>query len=196
MHQQNDQVAQIWSKASRQNQDIALNKLHWAALGYHYDWTARQYHDGNFSQVPFFLQDFGAKCAQACGMTLKAEAVIVNFYKKNSTMGGHQDDVEYTMENPVVSLSLGAEAIFLKGSTTKQDKPLQIRLRSGDIAIMGGNSRLSFHGIAKIIPSQTSFSTEEEEKEKYQDIVKYLETHRININLRQVYPSTKRAKKN
>ncbi|KAJ0405681.1 hypothetical protein ATCC90586_004484 [Pythium insidiosum] len=158
MHLQGQQVQGLWRKARHEHPDdparaTALSKLHWGAAGYHYDWTARKYHAGNFSRVPPRLEELGATCAAACGQTLRAEAVIVNFYKKSSTMGGHQDDVEYTMDHPVVSLSLGSRCVFLKGARTKDQTPLAVLLRSGDIAILSGASRLSFHGVAKILPS-------------------------------------------
>ncbi|TMW56271.1 hypothetical protein Poli38472_008919 [Pythium oligandrum] len=225
MHQQNEQVAQIWQKARASHprepaKSPALGKLHWGASGYHYDWTARKYYPDNFSPVPQRLAELGASCAEACGMTLASEAVIVNFYKKNSTMGGHQDDVEYTMDHPVVSLSLGSQCVFLKGGLTKDEAPLEVLLRSGDIAILGGKSRLSFHGVAKILASpmeideddwkklidkHTARDAEEAETEQpgdaekteetktvdwedeFRAVKQYLDTHRININIRQVY---------
>ncbi|GLE03739.1 hypothetical protein PINS_up012641 [Pythium insidiosum] len=126
-------------------------------------------------------------------------------------MGGHQDDVEYTMDHPVVSLSLGSRCVFLKGGTTKDEAPLSVLLQSGDIAILSGASRLSFHGVAKILPSPFEIKDaelsalvekkkEEEEEEEHDGddgvedwadelraVRAYLGTHRVNINIRQVF---------
>lgn len=204
MHLQNEQVAGIWMKArSSHPQDPskapALSKLHWAACGYHYEWTARKYYKENFSPVPELLEKIAVQCARACGMSIAAEAVIVNFYKKNSTMGGHQDDVEYTMDHPVISLSLGSSSVFLKGGLSKDDEPLEVVLRSGDLAVLGGNSRLSYHGVAKVLPTM-SFEIPEtqwkalvegkskDETEDLEAVRAYLGAQRININVRQVYP--------
>ncbi|ETL80211.1 alkylated DNA repair protein AlkB [Phytophthora nicotianae] len=201
MHLQNQQVQNIWRKACESHpqnptESPLLAKLCWAASGYHYDWTARKYHKGSFSPVPELLQQLGAKCAAACGMTLAAEAVIVNYYKTKSAMGGHLDDVEYTMDHPVVSLSLGSKCVFLLGGHTKDEPPLEILLRSGDIAIMGGASRTCYHGVARVLP--TPFSVEDKEldallqsggsREEYEAVRTYLSSQRININVRQVYP--------
>lgn len=215
MHQQNAQVTNIWKKAQTSHpQDPSkspiLSKLHWSAMGYHYDWTARKYYANQFSSVPPLLQELGQSVASVCPspghetqsnfMTLRAEAIIVNFYRKTSTMGGHQDDVEYTMDHPVVSLSLGSRCIFLKGSTTRSDAPIALLLQSGDIVVFGGVSRLCYHGVAKIF-SSTPFpvtsqdwsdllhSTDDSDdwKAQYQQVQCYLERHRININIRQVY---------
>lgn len=202
MHQQNQQVSQIWRKACKSYpEDPAesplLTKLSWVALGYHYDWSARKYHKERFSPVPEMLQQLGVRCAAACGMTLAAEAIIINYYKMKSCMGGHLDDVEYTMDHPVVSLSLGSPCVFLLGGHSKDEPPLEILLRSGDVAIMGGASRRCYHGVARVLPN--SFTVKEhkvkactqsdEVRVEYEAVQKYLSSHRININVRQVYPS-------
>ncbi|KAH7488106.1 hypothetical protein KRP22_009254 [Phytophthora ramorum] len=200
MHLQKQQVSEIWRKASEahpQNpaESPLLTKLCWAASGYHYDWTARRYYKDSFSPVPELLQQLGARCASACGMAMAAEAVIVNYYKQKSSMGGHLDDVEYTMDHPVVSLSLGCRCVFLMGGHTKDEPPLEVLLRSGDIAIMGGASRTCYHGVARVLPTPFSeeFDTlpqsDDDEREEYEAVRTYLSTQRININVRQVYPS-------
>lgn len=222
MHLQNAQVAGIWRKArafSAEQPDRCptLAKLRWAAAGYHYEWTARKYFERDFSPVPPLLEELAARCAEACGMTLKAEAVIVNFYRPGSTMGGHQDDVEVTMDHPVVSVSLGSDCVFLKGGLSKDAPPLELLLHSGDIAVFGGNSRLSFHGVARVLPTPFAIADREwqelvrEERESKNGrsratrgsgdgfeaelaaVRSYLSTQRININIRQVFPATERA---
>ncbi|KAE8977839.1 hypothetical protein PR003_g25732 [Phytophthora rubi] len=201
MHLQNQQVAEIWRKARESHPkdptaSPLLSKLCWAASGYHYDWTARKYYRHSFSAVPELLQQLGSRCASACGMTLSAEAVIVNFYKSKSSMGGHLDDVEYTMDHPVVSLSLGSRCVFLMGGHSKDEPPLEILLRSGDIAIMGRESRTCYHGVARVLPTPFDVSNDEydallqseDDREECEAVRTYLGTQRININVRQVFP--------
>jgi len=65
-------------------------------------------------------------------------------------MGGHVDDGEEAHECPVVSFSLGPSCIFLVGGLTKDIEPLPLILTSGDVLILGGPSRLKFHGIPKV----------------------------------------------
>ncbi|RQM15349.1 hypothetical protein DD237_003583 [Peronospora effusa] len=202
MHLQNQGVVDIWHKARDSHpQDPAasplLSKLCWAVSGYHYDWTARKYHKESFSPVPELLQQLGARSAAACGMTLTAEAVIVNYYKTKSSMGGHRDDVEYTMDYPVVSVSLGCRCVFLMGGHRKDDPPLELLLQSGDIVIMGGESRTCYHGVARILPTPFNIASEdfdtlfddEEDRKEYEAVQRYLNSQRININVRQVYPT-------
>ncbi|TYZ64465.1 hypothetical protein PybrP1_001725 [[Pythium] brassicae (nom. inval.)] len=205
MHLQHEQVADIWrtARACRPDDPSSappLSKLHWAACGYHYEWTARKYFRERFSPVPAALEQLAQQCARVCGMSIAAEAVIVNFYKKSSTMGGHQDDVEYTMAHPVISLSLGSSSVFLKGGLTKDEPPLEVLLRSGDVAVLGGASRLSFHGVAKVLPLEGGFEMAPGQWEKLvanrpseavEDLAavrRYLGSQRININVRQVFP--------
>lgn len=44
-----------------------------------------------------------------------ADAAIVNYYGKADTLGGHKDDVESDLTQPLISISLGCDAIFLLG---------------------------------------------------------------------------------
>ena len=83
---------------------------------------------------------------------MEPEGGIVNLYSPDSSMGGHRDDAELTMDEPVVSFSLGCDAIFLLGGSTRAESPVPLRLHSGDVLLMGGPARLAFHGIACTIP--------------------------------------------
>ena len=48
--------------------------------------------------------------------------------------------------------SFGCTAVFLMGGTTKDVKPTAVYVRSGDIVVMSGASRLSYHAVPRIIP--------------------------------------------
>lgn len=196
-------LTDLWRDACRANEKdpakvAPFSKLSWTAAGFQYEWTQRKYFRHRFSPVPPVLAQLATRAASACGLSIQAEAVIVNFYKKSSTMGGHQDDVEYTMDHPVVSLSLGSRSVFLKGGLTKDVAPLPVLLRSGDLAILSGSSRLSYHGVARVLPTPLPLEddwpelcnglSQDQEQDGWDALRRYLETHRININVRQVYP--------
>ncbi|RYY38190.1 hypothetical protein EON62_00560, partial [archaeon] len=85
-------------------------------------------------------------------MSLIGEAGICNLYDARRTlpMGAHVDDMERDYSFPVVSMSLGCTAIFLVGGSTKQVPPIPVLLRSGDIMLLSGASRLAFHGVARV----------------------------------------------
>ena len=80
----------------------------------------------------------------------KPECCLLNFYGEGARMGLHQDRDEARFEWPVVSISLGDEALFRVGGTDRGGKTSSIWLQSGDVAVMGGRARLNYHGIDRI----------------------------------------------
>jgi len=154
----------------------SFRKLSWATTGYHYDWTQRSYHEGAKSIMPPSLQKVATLFAQTALRMEQDEsspnqsttttytttkftpsASIVNYYTFKSVMGGHRDDLEYALDKPVVSMSLGLPAMFLLGGNTKESAPvLPILVRPGDVMILGGAARLNYHGMAKVLPPRLS----------------------------------------
>lgn len=65
-------------------------------------------------------------------------------------MGMHQDRDEGEFDWPVVSISLGDEALFRMGNVERAGGTESIWLRSGDVVVMGGAARLAYHGIDRI----------------------------------------------
>ncbi len=121
---------------------------------------------------------------------MKAEAAIVNYYHMNSTLCAHTDHSEYdALTKPLLSFSFGNAAIFLIGGQTKTEcQPSPILLRSGDIILMTGSSRLYFHAIPRILSDP--FLYENIYKNINDDdklCWSYIYDKRININVRQVY---------
>ena len=78
------------------------------------------------------------------------EACLVNFYQGGAKMGLHQDKDEEDFAAPVVSISLGDTAVFRIGGTERGGKTSTLKLSSGDVLVMGGKARLSFHGIDRV----------------------------------------------
>ena len=137
-----------------------LDGLRWVSLGFHYDWTTRQYlpPELSHSSIP---ADFSCLCqelAAVCGLTLTPEAAIVNYYPLNGQMCGHLDDAEHNMDEPIVSISLGCDCIFLIGGRSKADPPVPLLLRGGDAVVMSGKSRYCYHGVPAIIPCHINLS--------------------------------------
>ncbi len=79
------------------------------------------------------------------------EACLINFYDKNARMGLHQDRDEAAFDAPVLSISLGDSALFRIGGTTRGGKTLSFKLASGDALLFGGEARLAYHGIDRIL---------------------------------------------
>jgi DNA oxidative demethylase len=79
------------------------------------------------------------------------EACLVNYYIEGAKMGLHQDRDEDDFAAPVVSISLGDTALFRIGGTTRGGKTQSLKLSSGDVLVMDGESRLAFHGIDRVM---------------------------------------------
>jgi len=78
------------------------------------------------------------------------DCCLINFYDASARMGLHQDRDEADFSWPVVSISLGDDALFRIGNHTRGGKTDSIWLRSGDVVVMGGDARLAHHGVDKI----------------------------------------------
>lgn len=111
----------------------------------------RCYSKGNKTPHPTRLSELASEAACMVGQKIRAEASIVNFYPESATMGGHLDDAELSVTNPIVSISLGCSAVFLLGGPTKAIEPVAFLLRSGDISVMAGESRMCVHGVPRIV---------------------------------------------
>jgi len=84
------------------------------------------------------------------------EACLVNFYEASAKMGLHQDRDEQDFEAPVLSLSLGDTAVFRIGGTVRGGKTVSLKLNSGDALLFGGEARLAYHGIDRILAGSSS----------------------------------------
>ncbi len=91
--------------------------------------------------------------AELAGCPAEPEACLVNLYAPGTRMGLHQDRDEAEFSAPVLSLSLGATALFRYGGLRRTDPTRSVRLASGDALVIGGPSRLIFHGVDRILPS-------------------------------------------
>jgi alkylated DNA repair protein (DNA oxidative demethylase) len=79
------------------------------------------------------------------------QACLINFYGAGAKMGLHQDRDEEDFNAPVVSLSLGDTAVFRIGGSKRGDPTRSFRLASGDALVLGGDARLAFHGVDRIL---------------------------------------------
>ncbi|CAF1438607.1 unnamed protein product [Rotaria magnacalcarata] len=175
------------------NQHLA--RIRWATLGYHYDWTNKIYKQGDHTKLPNELAQLSETIVKVissntnCPM-MQPEAAIVNYYHINSTLCAHTDHSEYdALTKPLISFSFGNSAVFLIGGHTKSEcKPSPILLRTGDIILMTGASRLCFHAIPRILSDpllNDILYTNMDDNDKV--CWSYIHDKRININLRQVY---------
>lgn len=131
-------------------------------LGWHwYPYTyARTVADGDGHPVkpfPAWLGDLGGRAVtEALGAKAATGAAydiaLINFYDGDARMGMHRDGDEKS-DAPVVSLSLGDTCVFRFGNTETRARPYtDVELRSGDLFVFGGPSRLAYHGVPRVRP--------------------------------------------
>ena len=84
------------------------------------------------------------------------EACLINVYASTARMGLHQDRDEKDFSAPVLSLSLGDTCLFRVGGTRRSDPTRSFRLASGDAVVLGGEARLAFHGVDRIMPGTST----------------------------------------
>ncbi len=94
--------------------------------------------------------------SELAGYAHPPQACLINFYEANAKMSLHQDRDEEDFDAPVVSLSLGDTAVFRIGGVKRRDPTRSFRLASGDALVLGGEARLAFHGVDRIIAGTSS----------------------------------------
>jgi alkylated DNA repair protein (DNA oxidative demethylase) len=100
------------------------------------------------------------------------DACLINHYAPGARMGLHQDRDEEDFSAPIVSVSLGDTGVFRVGGKTRRGTTQRYELASGDVFVMGGEARLAYHGIDRIIAGSSDLLPE---------------GGRINITMRRVF---------
>ncbi|RRO18620.1 alpha-ketoglutarate-dependent dioxygenase AlkB [Saccharopolyspora rhizosphaerae] len=129
--------------------------LGWHWYPYRYSKTVDDGDGAPVKPLPDWLAELGRRAvAETCPEALPYEPdiALVNFYDAEARMGMHQDRDELSRA-PVVSLSLGDECVFRFGNTENRKQPYtDVELRSGDVFVFGGPSRIAYHGVPKTLP--------------------------------------------
>ena len=129
---------------------------HWNPMTYRYAAT-REDHDGApVPPVPAHWVALASALAGDAGYPFTPDICLINSYDGDGRMGLHQDKDESAASlaagAPVVSISLGDTARFLFGGLRRRDPVETLLLESGDVFVFGGEARLRYHGVARIIP--------------------------------------------
>jgi alkylated DNA repair protein (DNA oxidative demethylase) len=103
--------------------------------------------------MPRVLLDFAVRCAVRSGFpAFRPDSCHINRYQAGTKLGLHQDRHECDMAQPIVSISLGLECVFLLGGLERTDKVKRMLLEHGDVIVWGGPSRMRFHGVLPLKP--------------------------------------------
>ena len=89
-----------------------------------------------------------------------SDACLINYYDRAARMGLHQDRDEDGFRAPVVSLSLGDTCVFRYGGTERRGPTKSIKLASGDAVVLGGDARLAYHGVDRILGGSSTLLAE------------------------------------
>jgi alkylated DNA repair protein (DNA oxidative demethylase) len=84
------------------------------------------------------------------------ECCLINWYSDGAKMGMHQDRDEADLTQPVMSVSLGDDALFRMGNATRGGNTESIWLRSGDVVVMRGPARTAYHGVDRVRPGSST----------------------------------------
>jgi len=128
---------------------------HWNGLTYAYE-DRRSDHDGlTVPPLPSRFERIARAAANDAGFEMQPDLCIMNHYTDAARMGVHQDKDERSETIaagvPIVSVSLGDAARFVIGGLARRDPTSPVILRSGDVLVMGGASRLRYHGVTRIL---------------------------------------------
>jgi alkylated DNA repair protein (DNA oxidative demethylase) len=85
------------------------------------------------------------------GPARSPDSCLINLYRDGARMGLHRDEDEAEFDTPVLSVSLGDTALFRIGGLARAAPTRSLRLSSGDICVLGGDSRRAYHGVDRII---------------------------------------------
>jgi alkylated DNA repair protein (DNA oxidative demethylase) len=126
-----------------------LGALGWVTdhRGYRYEST----HPGTgapWPPMPFRVLELWRRVT---GWPSEPECCLVNLYRDGARMGMHQDRDEADLTAPVLSISLGDDALFRLGGTMRRAPSRTMVLRSGDVVVLGGKARLAFHGVDRVL---------------------------------------------
>lgn len=126
-----------------------LGTLGWVSdqAGYRYQST----HPETGQPWPPIPDPLRALWHEVSGYGHAPEACLVNFYNGGARMGLHRDADEEDLSAPVLSVSLGDAAVFRMGGPERGGRTGTLKLSSGDVLVMGGASRLCYHGIDRVL---------------------------------------------
>jgi DNA oxidative demethylase len=148
------QVAPFYRPVTPGGQAMSVEMTNLGPLGWVTDKAGYRYEPRHpltgqpWPPIPRALLDLWAQVGDAAR---PPDACLVNLYRQGARMGAHQDRDEADFSAPVVSVSLGDTAIFRIGGLERRGATRSVRLASGDVCVLGGEARLAFHGVDRIL---------------------------------------------
>jgi DNA oxidative demethylase len=96
--------------------------------------------------MPALFFNLATNAAASAGFPgFAPQACVVNRYQPGARLSLHRDEGDFAV--PIVSVSLGVDAVFLLGGLKRTDKAERVVLRHGDVVVLGGEARMRYHGV-------------------------------------------------
>jgi DNA oxidative demethylase len=146
----------------RSGKPFSVEETNFGSMGWYSDISGYRYEARHpltqraWPPIPEILLELWRKTT---GYRAPPECCLVNLYRAGARMGLHQDRDEAALEAPVLSVSLGDDALFRIGGTTRKAPTKGIKLCSGDVLVFGGPARLAFHGIDRLVSGSSRLVT-------------------------------------
>ncbi|WP_299045036.1 alpha-ketoglutarate-dependent dioxygenase AlkB [uncultured Tateyamaria sp.] len=145
-------VAPMFSPDTPYGKPMSVRMTSAGAVGWYADRSGYRYaplHPGG-SDWPPIPASVLSLWHDVTGLDRDPDCCLINYYGEGARMGMHQDKDEADFKWPVVSVSLGDDGLFRIGNTTRGGKTESLWLKSGDVVVMGGDARLTYHGVDRI----------------------------------------------
>ncbi len=145
-------VAPLYRPVTPSGKEMSVRMTSAGALGWVTDRAGYRYQDTHPKGMtwPAIPDEILTIWQDLTGTDRRPDCCLINYYGEGTKMGLHQDKDEADFSWPVLSISLGDDALFRIGNTTRGGKTESIWLSSGDVVIMGGPARLTYHGVDRI----------------------------------------------
>lgn len=173
-------------------------KLRWLTIGTQYDWNTRVYPATSPTPFPRDISNFVTSLFQN---SFTPESGVVLLYSPKDYMPVHRD-VSEECERGLASFSLGCDGLFIisrdknpdddENDENREQDIVVIRVRSGDVVQMGGETRWAWHAMPKVMAGTCPSWLEDWPVGKgtptgYQKWKGYMRGKRLNISCRQVW---------
>ena len=155
------QVAPFFTPKTASGQSMSVKMTSAGRFGWVSDANGYRYEQQHPSGVawPEIPQSILAVWNAVSRSERSPESCLINYYSSSAKMGLHQDRDEKDFSAPVVSISLGDSALFRIGNENRGGSTESVWLESGDVCVLGGPSRLLFHGIDRVKPNTSTLLT-------------------------------------
>lgn len=150
-------VAPFFHPETKRGQQMSVRMTSAGAFGWISDRRGYRYDPTHPSGVPWpaIPDPMLAVWREFATVSKAPESCLINYYDANARMGLHQDRDEASFEWPVVSVSLGDDALFRVG-TAEAPRPSQsLWLASGDVVVLRDHGRLAYHGVDRLRPGSS-----------------------------------------